>query len=59
MTAHTTIFFNGLRAMRLAGEEMISTNFPRPPFGSQVTRLPAAVHRGRPGVAVIRSNRRE
>jgi hypothetical protein len=54
-----TIFFNGLGAMRLAGEEMISTNFPRPPFGSQVTRLPAAVHRGRPGVAVIRSNRRE
>jgi len=47
-----TIFFNGLGAMRLAGEEMISTNFPRPPFGSQVTRLPAAVHRGRPGVAV-------
>jgi len=54
-----TIFFNGLGAMRLAGEEMISTNFPRPPFGSQVTRLPAAVHRGKPEVAVIRSNRRE
>jgi hypothetical protein len=27
MTAHTTIFFNGLRAMRLAGEEMIPRTF--------------------------------
>jgi hypothetical protein len=36
-----TIFFNGLGAMRQAGEGMISTNFPRRPFGSQVTRLPA------------------
>ncbi len=35
-----TIFFKGLGAVRLAGEEMISTKFPRRPSGSQVTRLP-------------------
>ena len=37
-----TIFFNGLGAMRLAVEEMISTKFPRRPFGSQVA-WPAAL----------------
>jgi hypothetical protein len=36
-----TIFFNGLGATRLAGEEMISTKFPRRPLGSLVTRLSA------------------
>jgi hypothetical protein len=36
-----TIFFKDLGAMRLAGEETISTKFPRRQFRSRGARFPA------------------